>query len=308
MTPRAPEILLLLIAMAVISCRRQDAIPTVSSEKPAQPVVYTVNYPLQYMAQRIGTGIVTVEFPAPADGDPAFWSPKPETILAFQSADLVLLNGAGYAKWVERVTLPQSRLVDTSRSFEKAYIAIPDSITHGHGPQGKHSHAGIEFTTWLDPSQAIDQARAIQAAFARLSPEQQQVFQENFRTLERDLLLLDKSLAEIVARDPQKPLLASHPVYQYLARRYSLNLRSVHWEPEKMPAAPEWQELQEMLTPHPARWMLWEGVPREETVLKLRALGIESIVYSPCATVPKQGDFLSVMEQNLKNLKAAFSK
>ena len=79
--------------------------------------VYVVNYPLQYFAQRIGGDLVEVEFPAPADIDPAFWAPTAEAISAFQSADLILLNGAGYARWVDRVTLPTSKLVNTSDGF-----------------------------------------------------------------------------------------------------------------------------------------------------------------------------------------------
>ena len=58
--------------------------------------VYVVNYPLQYFAERIGGPDVRVVFPAPADGDPAFWKPSPEQIAAYQKADLILLNGASY--------------------------------------------------------------------------------------------------------------------------------------------------------------------------------------------------------------------
>ena len=46
--------------------------------------VYVVNYPLQYFAERIGGPDVRVVFPAPADGDPAFWKPSPEQIAAYQ--------------------------------------------------------------------------------------------------------------------------------------------------------------------------------------------------------------------------------
>ena len=83
----------------------------------ADATVYTVNYPLAYFAQRIGGEHVTVNFPAPPDIDPAFWQPDEETVGAYQSADLVFLNGAGYAKWLDVVTLSASRLVDTSAPF-----------------------------------------------------------------------------------------------------------------------------------------------------------------------------------------------
>jgi len=73
-------------------------------------------------------------------------------------ADLIVLNGAGYAKWTAKVSLPLLRTVDTSKSFEDTLIAMTDEITHSHGPGGDHSHSGTAFTTWLDFSQAARQA------------------------------------------------------------------------------------------------------------------------------------------------------
>ncbi len=84
--------------------------------------VYAVNYPLQYFAERIGGNLVQVVFPAPEDVDPAFWKPDVATILAYQQADLILLNGAAYAAWVQVVSLPLSKLVNTSAAFADQYI------------------------------------------------------------------------------------------------------------------------------------------------------------------------------------------
>jgi hypothetical protein len=44
--------------------------------------------------------------------------PDTETIAAYQAADLILINGADYAKWTTKVSLPRSRLVD--RQFSRA--------------------------------------------------------------------------------------------------------------------------------------------------------------------------------------------
>ncbi len=79
--------------------------------------VYVVNYPLQYFAERIGGEHVKVVFPAPANVDPAYWMPDVKTISDYQQADLILLNGAGYAKWVNKVSLPRLRMVNTSAGF-----------------------------------------------------------------------------------------------------------------------------------------------------------------------------------------------
>jgi len=272
-------------------------------------VVYTVNYPLQYFAQRIAGDHAEVVLPVPPDVDPAFWKPDATTINDFQHADLILLNGATYAKWVNRVSLPRRTLVDTSAGFSDRYIQTKGGATHSHGREGAHSHAGTAFTTWLDFSQAAEQARAVRDALSRIMPAQRDTFASNFLTLERDLLDLDARLKAIVARDPARPLLASHPVYQYLARRYSLNLKSsVLWEPDAMPPETEWQVLAELREGHPATWMLWEGDPAPEIGERLQQLGVQSSVFDPCGNRPTAGNFLSVMSNNLANIARVFDK
>ncbi|UCD68082.1 MAG: zinc ABC transporter substrate-binding protein [Betaproteobacteria bacterium] len=265
-------------------------------------VVFTVNHPLAYFAQRIGGDEVDVHFPAPEGIDPAFWMPDVSEIIAYQQADLVLLNGARYAKWVDKVSLPQLKLVNTSTAFQDQYLRGDAGTTHSHGPVGEHSHGGVAFTTWLDFSQAAQQAKAIAEALARKRPELAAEFQRRFALLESDLLALDSEMQSIGQRARGKPLLASHPVYQYLQRRYDLNLRSLMWEPDVVPGRSSWQGLQVLLREHPAQRMLWEAEPVSETAQRLTSLGISTVIFSPCANVPDDGDFLTVMRRNLEAL------
>ena len=67
-----------------------------------KPVVSPVNYPLHYFAQRIGGEGIQLEYPVPADVDPAYWIPDDEALSVYQSADIILANGAGYAGWIDR--------------------------------------------------------------------------------------------------------------------------------------------------------------------------------------------------------------
>jgi zinc transport system substrate-binding protein len=138
-------------------------------------------------------------------------------------------------------------------------------------------------------------------------PAQSEIFAANFLSLERDLLELDERLAAIVARDPAKPLFASHPVYQYLARRYGFNLKSLLWEPDVVAPPDEWQTLAKLRQVHPADWMLWESDPDRENIRRLEELGLQSAVLDPCGNRPAEGDFLSVMTKNLENVERLFS-
>jgi len=291
-----------LVAMAfllALQCRQ-----TAFAEDKLQ--IYTVNYPLAYFAERIAGDLADVRFPAPSGVDPAFWMPDTETIAGYQNADLLLLNGADYAKWTRKVSLPRSRQVDTSSRFKNAYIQVANTVSHGHGPAGDHSHGGVAFTTWLDIDQAAQQAQAVADALARTRQTAKAAIDRNLEALTADLLALDRRMVEIVRSDPSRPLLVSHPVYQYLARRYGLNSRSLMWEPDEVPNPRQWAELEGMLQEHPAKWMLWEDEPVAESVKRLRALGVQSVVFDPCANRPETGDFLSVMSNNATALEGVF--
>lgn len=267
-------------------------------------MVYTVNYPLAYFVERIGGDAVEVAFPAPPDVDPAFWQPDVATIVAYQSADLVLLNGAGYARWIGTASLSRRRLIDTSAGFRDRYIADRETVSHSHGPSGEHSHTGVAFTTWLDMELAVEQARAVTVALIRHMPERDSEFSQRLTVLEADLHTLDRRLLAVAASAP--PVFGSHPIYQYLAVRYRLDLRAVHWEPHQPPDAAGWGEFLDLQKQHPGRWMLWEAQPLAETRMKLKEQGIGSVVFAPCANRPKEGDWLSVMRANVERLEQAF--
>jgi len=266
-----------------------------------KPVVYTVNYPLAYFAERIGGDYLEIKYPMP-DEDPAYWKPDTETLHQYQQADLILQNGADYAKWMDTVSLPPSKCVNTSSAVSDRYIELDKAITHSHGLTGAHAHAGLAFTVWLDFSIAAQQAKAIEVAFIKISPENEADFKTNYGALEEDLIKLDNTMRAIAAKIKDTPLVVSHPVYQYWTKAYGLNTRSVHWEPDALPNDEQWTEFKEMLKTHPAKWMIWENEPIPETVQKLSEMQIRSVVFDPCGGEPSDQNFLYSMQANLENL------
>jgi zinc transport system substrate-binding protein len=297
----------LVLSLALISCRGgngPEPAPPGSEDSITLLTVSTVNYPLAYFADRLGGDHVEVVFPAPDDEDPATWSPDTETIVRYQTADLILVNGAGYAKWVERATLPASRVIDTTMAAGDRLLELDGAVTHSHGPEGEHEHGGWAFTTWLDPTLAVEQARAVAAALSHRLPAARPAIAERLTALETDLTALDDRLAAAAEVIRDEPLLFSHPVYQYLIARYNLNGTEIHWEPDVAPDGTMWSELDHLLEHHDARWMLWEGGPLDSTVTALEERGIASVVFSPCGNAPAEGDWMTVMSANAEALEA----
>lgn len=288
------------IFVCLSACQRADEDASVApapSAASATVTVYAVNYPLAWMAERIGGDRVQVSLPVPAGVDPAHWQPTPEIVLAYQQADLVLLNGAGYANWIDFASLSPSRLVDTTRGLEDRFVPAGE-VTHSHGPSGEHDHADVASHTWLDPEIATGQARAIAAALGKLVPAHESAFRQRLVSVETDLAQLDRQLAAALERWHGAGVLYSHPVYQYLDARYALAGRSVSWEPGEDPGEKEWNRLARRLADQPATLMLWEDGPLPATADRLRQMGIEPVVFETGAARPAVGDYLTLMNEN----------
>lgn len=268
--------------------------------------IFASNYPLAYFAQRISGDQEGVIFPE-VRVNPAFWKPSVNDILTIQKARVILLNGATYEKWAERVSLPMWGVVDTSAAFRDQYMTLEGSVTHSHGPEGKHSHVITLFTTWLDFSQAAQQAKAVKDALvaAKLGPEAE--LTRNYEVLLKDLLALDNAISEIMKGHENVSVFASRPHYDYFARHYKVNTKTLFLEPDTFDNDPIMSEaLQYFRREHPATLIIWERAPSPETVKILEEQGIRSVVFDPCSTRPHQGDFLTVMRQNVENLRSTF--
>ena len=286
-----------LVGALLTGCQPAEEAPTTSGVAAAPPLVYAVNYPLAWMAARIGGEAIEVVFPAPESVDPAHWQPTPETILNYQGADLVLRNGAGYAAWIQFAALSSGRLVDTSSGLEARFVSAGE-VTHSHGPGGEHDHGDVASHTWLDPTFAAAQAQAIAAALEVFTPAANAALE----SLQADLAHLDAGLAAAFVGWSEAGVLYSHPVYQYLDARYRLDGWSVSWESDEDPGEAEWQRFAERLSNQPAVVMLWEGEPMPATAAKLRKLGVTPVVFETGARTPAEGDYLALMRHNVERL------
>ena len=302
---KALTIPFLAIAALLVSC--QDK-PTGGSSPGAKPVVAAVNYPLAYFAERLAGDFATIVFEAPADEDPAFWEPGDGEITTMQQADVILMNGATYAKWAAQASLPEGAMVDTSAGFKDRLIEIEAGTTHAHGKEGDpHSHGGTAFTTWMDLKQAAAQAEAVARALTARFPDRKAAIEKRLTTLAVDLEQLDSSMRETTAKLKGAPVVASHPVYQYWERAYGLRVPSLLWEPEMELGEEPLADLRKLLEANPgAKFFVWEGDPTPGHIEKLQSeFGLTSIVVSPCGNRPESGDFLSVMQANIEAIEKA---
>ncbi len=286
---RLPAFLLLSIGLAL---------PTGLAAQ-TKKVVQSTNYPLHYFAQRLAGASFQLDYIVDPEEDPAFWKPDTEAIAAFQKADIVLKNGADYEKWMERASLRRAPLVDTSKAFSSNFIQV-EGKEHRHGDGTVHSHAGTAYTTWIDFSQAAQQAQAVAARFRQTDPADAAAIDERLSALMGELAELNGRMKAFGTAWGDKPLVASHPIYHYLARAYGLAIEPLEWEPDMEMEESDLADLKALLKKHPAKWMIWEEEPTPENVAAIAELGVGSVVFDPCANLPEEGDWLSMMQANVE--------
>ncbi|MCA8972778.1 MAG: zinc ABC transporter substrate-binding protein, partial [Planctomycetes bacterium] len=134
--------------------------------------IYVSFPPLAQFAQRIVGDTVPVHCPVPLGVDPAAWKPSRDEIALFQTAPLVLVHGAELESWVDKASLPASRVVDVSAGLESEFAQVVHP-GHSHGSGGEGSHAHVDSHVWMDPTLAKRQAFAILEAVGARWPELQ---------------------------------------------------------------------------------------------------------------------------------------
>ncbi len=282
-----------------------------------EPVVYTTFHPMTYFTQRIGGDAIEVICPLPTDADPIHWNPNAETVTAYQSADLIIANGAVFEKWMLTAVLPASRIIETAFELPGGFIEYA-TTTHTHGMNGDHTHDGIDGHTWVAPTLAIHQAKAILHALQSRWPRHANEFEANFHELVQDLRELHSSLMQLTKQVEQVELWASHPAYNYLARELKWSIHNLDVDPAQSLSEEEMVDVQERvasanatLAPSRRRILLWEAEPTSELKATLTAaLGFEHVVFEPVEHasinadgLPSATDYLQRMQANVERLR-----
>lgn len=288
----------------LVGCERRADLP--GRQMPADNGdVLTSFYPLTYFAGQIAGGRVSVRSLCPPETDPSFWNPSRADLQQFQSASLILLNGAGYEHWATTAALPMGRVIVTSRPFEADLLTLP-SIIHSHGTGGVHTHSGVDGHTWMDPVLARRQAAEILTALTQRWPADAPVFKAGFNRLSQEFDALELAFHELTPGLKSTVILTSHPAYEYLALRFGWSTTQVPLPPDEVPAPEVWEVVRKAVAAAGPgrRLMLFESDPlpviRERLQTEWQIL---SVVFQTCESPPPDGNYFTRMQMNIESLR-----
>lgn len=299
-----------LVALALLggmAAACQPSQPSAPAAADASPLaVKTTSFPVDWLVRRIGGQRVEAENILPPGEDPPFWQPPGAVVAGLASADLIVANGATFEKWMATASLPRARVVETSRGLD--LIQLP-GITHSHGAGGAHSHVGTDPHTWSDPELFALQAAAVGRALTEADPGGAAEYEAALGRLRADLEALSASYRQVLHPPEGLRLAASHPAFNYLARRYGLEIRSFGFEPSEAPDEAALAELSAWAAGEGPVALLWEAPPSDAARAAFPPQ-VRHVYIDPLEQPPEGGayDYLGQARANVARFKELFGE
>ena len=299
--PFIQGISLLILGLLVVGCTpsSSSSSSSVSSQVDSKKLGYVTSfYPLAFILQTLTQDIpeMSVQNLTPQGEDPAIWTPSPSVLQKYQKATFIFLNGAHFEQWVDHVSLPLSRTIYTARAFKKEWVNYDHAVVHKHGPEGEHSHQGLDGHTWLDPLNLLAQGEVIyQKIYTQASQAQRLLIKKRWSSLKANLQDLHKRWLTLAPKLSTFLIVASHPAYNYLRKRYQLNLVSLDFDPDTPLTLTQLKTIQAQQDKHPhlkSLMVWWESQPHPKTQTLLTQAHLPSFVISPLESSPSPSDYL----------------
>ena len=278
----------MILLATLLACSNPTDSPVAPERVETGPLeVRTTSFPADWLVTRLAGDSVNQVNIHPRGEDPPSWTPPGEVVASLAEADLIVANGAGFEAWMATAALPVDAVVYSAKRLDLIELA---AVTHSHGAGGEHSHAGRDPHTWSDPTAYFDQARAVHAALVEARPSDTETFDANLATLEQDLKTLSGELASATAHLQGRPLAASHPAFNYLARRFQLTVTSFDFDPEAPPSVAQLEAFATWSEGQDPPVLLWESHPTDA----VRSAFAPQVVHQyvdPLESPPTTGDY-----------------
>jgi len=314
-------IVISLIIIAVASAVAYQIITTEEKQEIERIIITASFYPLYEFARQVGGEKVEVINITPAGTKPHGFEPTPKDLIAIQNSKLFIFNGAGLDPWAEKIApeLEEKGVVVIHMAKHFELIEGEEKYKHDdyndkYKDEYKKEVDGkrLDPHIWLDPIIAKRQVEIIRDALIKIDPINSSLYEENARQYLEKLSELDQKFQQGLAVCQIREAVASHAAFGYLAKRYNLTIFSIAGlSPKEEPSLRRLGEIAKLAQEKNIRYIFFETLvsPKlAETIAK--EIGAQTLVFNPIEGLTeeeiKQGkNYISIMEENLKNLRRA---
>ncbi|MER5882336.1 metal ABC transporter substrate-binding protein [Streptomyces sp. NPDC001941] len=271
-------------------------------------------YPMQFLAERIGGGHVSVQTLTKPGVEPHDLELKPRQVSDLSRADYVL-----YLKGIQPAVDDAIKQAGVKNTVDAASLTSLEKhgteVGHDHGAEdhADHDHgdeAGADPHVWLDPVKYAEVAKGVGASLEKADPDHAADYRKNTAKLVGELKALDAKFAAGLKNTATKTFITTHSAFGYLAERYGLVQEGVAGiDPEAEPTPARVKALQEIAKKDKVSTVFFETLASDRTAKTLaKDTGLKTDVLDPLEGITdasKGADYLAVMDSNLTALQKA---
>ena len=171
-------------------------------------------YPLLEFTKQIGGNRVEVSSLVPIGIEPHDFDPTIRQIQNAETADILIYNGAGLEKWIEKINVKSK--VDASQNL---------SLLNSNGEDKSGMY---DPHVWLDPVLAKGQVESIRNALMNADPLNAKYYSENANKFIEKLDKLDDDIRGELLDCKKHDFISFHNSFSYFAKRYGLIQHSIY--------------------------------------------------------------------------------
>jgi zinc transport system substrate-binding protein len=293
-------------------CDSQQASKMASNDKIK---VVTSVYPVYEFTKQVGKDKIDLSMLAPLGSDPHDFEPTPKEIISLKSADIFIYHGADLEPWIENLNIKDTGVTIVEASKNITLLNFSGKHSHSHGADHKIDTHDVDPHVWLDPERAMIEVNNIAEALSEKDPKNADFYRENAKIYNTKLAKLDEEFLANKDFFQGKELVTNHAAFGYLANKYGFEQIAVMGLTHDAEATPERVAvISDLCKKHKIKYIFTESVVNTKlTEMIAKEVGAETLILNPLDVLSKeeydQGrDYLSIMQENLNNLKKAFVK
>jgi len=204
-----------------------------------------------------GDDVMVASIMSNPDQDPHLFETTPSTVRQIAAAQVVILNGADYDPWMDK-------LLKASPKADRTAIVVADLV-------GKK--AGDNPHLWYDPATMPAAAKALAEAFVKADPAHKEHYAARLKTFLASLKPINDKIAAIRSKFAGTPVTASEPVFGYMATALGLKMHNESFQLSIMnntePSAHDVAAFQDDLKNHKVRVMFYNKQASDKAVQAL---------------------------------------
>ena len=274
-------------------------------------------YPLYYFASEIGKEKANVFSVTPNGVEPHDYEPKPQDTVKIQQSKLLLLNGAGFEPWTEKLNSELTKkgvtIITTAEgmTLQKGEGHDHEEEAHTEEEAG-HEEETLDPHIWLSPVLAKEQVDKITSGFIAVDPTNKSYYETNAQDLKKRLDTLNEAYKTGLTTCNTRNFVTSHAAFGYIANTYNLEQVSIAGlSPDEEPSATKLAEVATFVKDNNINYIFFETLVSDDFAQTIaKETGAKTLVLDPIEGIPddeiQQGkNYFTVMESNLLNLQTA---